>query len=163
MSLPTWITPVKGFKARFILDPDKFYPALLEELVGLYDPSIDGEGSYADVETDTHSAAFYKLFPGTIDRDNPDQYWLEVCHQMVKLDSLVALKAAKIHRVDVSTVYIIRGAEGHQERWGQKNHPAGSRYEAIRKFYASVKMADRRVAIEARQHYQHLRGFIPVG
>lgn len=128
MALPSWITPVEGFKARYVLDPDQFYPALLAEL---------------------------KV-------TEPDQYWLEVCHQLAKLDAQLAIAAAGRRRTDVSLVLIIRGGEGYKERWALAKHPKGERLEAIlKRTKGDRKLADKLIAGEAREHYKRLRGLLP--
>lgn len=127
--------PVEGFKHRYILDPDGFYPKILKELSDL---------------------------TGEFDPENPDQYWLEVTHQIAKLDAQVGIKAAGRGRNDVSLVLIIRGGEGYKDRWAQSQYPEGPRLKAILKqTKKDRKAADRVVAGEAREFYKKLRGFFP--
>lgn len=126
-TLPDWITPVEGFKHRYVLDPDKFYPAILKEL----------------------------------NVQDPDQYWLEITHQIAKLDAQIAIKAAGLARDDVSLVLIIRGDEGYKDRWALKNHDAGQMAAVLSKTNGDRKAADKIVAGVAREHYKRLRGFLP--
>lgn len=134
-ALPEWIKPVEGFKSRYVLDPDKFYPAILAEL-----------------------SKHYK----DLDPSKPDQYWLEVSHQVAKLDAQVAIRAAGLHRTDVSTVFIIRGGDGYKKRWALSEHPPGERLEAMLKSNnGDRKKTDKQIAKEARGIYKTLRGFLP--
>jgi hypothetical protein len=127
-SLPAWITRVEGFKARYVLDPDQFYPLLLSEL-GV---------------------------------TQPDQYWLEVAHQIAKLDAQFAIKAAGLFDPSVSLVLIIRGGEGFKDRWALSEHPVGELLTSVLKVTkGDRRRADKMIAAAARQQYKKLRGFLP--
>lgn len=160
MSLPDWMQPVKGFKHRYVIDPDLFYPRLLSELAVFYNrrtATSTRPGNYAQA-----GRFWLEDFAG-LDPEEPDQYWLEVCHHLAKLDAQVATKAAGRDRQDVSLVLIVRGTEpGYKARWARKEHEPGRRMAAIReKLKNDSKLIDRFIAGEARQHYKALRGFLP--
>lgn len=157
MPLPDWIKPVEGFKHRYVIDPDQFYPQLLSELAALYHSAGSRPGDYA------HVGRFWPEDFSGLNSEEPDQYWLEVCHQLIKLDAQVALAAAGKTRRDVSLVLIIRGSEpGYKDRWAMAQYKPGDRMAAIReKLKQTPKLVDRFIAGEARQHYKALRGFLP--
>jgi|GEM_PF-6319132 len=170
MALPKYLTKLSFFKARFRLDPDQFYPSLLQEFSALYqgDKKATAGRGYSDLLTDINSEDFSGLFFGTVDTKTPDRYWLEVCHQIVKIDSLLALRSEKLSRKDVSTVFVIQGSKpGYATRWSLKSHPEGDRYAALLEKYQEssdpIREVDKRIAVEARKHYKNLRGFFPEG
>lgn len=86
-----------------------------------------------------------------------DQYWLEVAHNVIKLDTQVAIAQSGLQPEGCVTV-IIRGAEGYKDRWGWRAHPPGKHAE-LRK--TDENLFARTVAVEARAHYKRLRGFVP--
>lgn len=134
--LPEWITQLDNYKARFVSDPDVFYPKILDEL----------EGRVFFLFGNKDDAI---VFEGDI-----DQYWLEVAHNVMKLDFSRAIKQANVDP-SVAPVNIVRGGEGYKDRWAQKNYKPG------RLGYLKKKHGDdawKQVAKETRYIYQELRG-----
>jgi len=167
-SLPSWIKQVKGFKCRFILDPDLCYPLVLDQLAKLY-PPVEGK---AAGEYETVAAGFSPgAFGGQVAKD---QYWLEVCHQIFKVDAVIAIKNAGLHNPTVATLLIVKGSKAdYKSRWALKAHPAGGRLAAIQEAAglskaksvddgkAVTSVSDKRIAGEAREHFKLLRGYFP--
>jgi len=85
---------------------------------------------------------FYPYFLKLFNVEQPDQYWLEVCYQCMKMDLQTAMGkfGFEIH---------CKGKEGHKDRWALKNHPRGKGPE-----FATQGR-------EARQHYVRIRGRLP--
>jgi hypothetical protein len=91
------------------------------------------------VDPDLAYPAFLKEF----NIDTPDQYWIEVCYQCIKLDLQVAFKGTGV-------LIVIRGKDAEAKmRWRLENHPEGKGVH--RATYGK----------EARDHYKRIRGFIP--
>lgn len=121
INLPAWATlkgKNRGGMPVIEVDPDKMYPALLEE---------------------------YGV-------DKPDQYWLEVCFQSMKLD---LQQAAGTIQIEIH----IRADGGRKERWRQDAHPEGKAQEKHNAHRSGVEAASR--GLEARHHYKKLRGVVP--
>jgi hypothetical protein len=95
------------------------------------------EGRIPVVDVDTHAA--YPEMLRELGVEQPDQYWLEVAYQCMKLDLQVAMRAPsfeiRMHDPD--------------KRWALKDHPEGRGIEA----------ADRGGG--ARAEYRRMRGFLP--
>lgn len=133
MSLPDWITKVHDNKYR--IDANARYPALLDELAEARDrlpEKREGEEAYI-----TALRSFQ--------RNNLDQYWLEVVYQFAKLDLRRALLLegespwpAEIH------------IDADKMQWRIAAYPMGRGVAA-----ASEE------GKEARKLYRYLRGFIP--
>lgn len=85
----------------------------------------------------------YPLFLKEFGINTPDQYWLEVCYQCMKLDIQVAFKGQGVR-------IIVRPKDAESKmKWRLDTHPVGKGIHAATK------------GREAREHYKRIRGFIP--
>ena len=98
---------------------------------------IERTGQVPAVDVDSNAA--YTAILAELKVDEPDQYWLEVAFQFIKLELQVAMRmfAFEIRIHDPA------------KRWAQSKHPAGR----------GAALASR--GMEAREHFRRLRGFIP--
>lgn len=96
-TLPAWLTPAPGKPGVFNVDPDKFYPEILDRLQAAPDVPYEGE---------------------------VDQYWLEVAYQCMKLDAQLFLRMSGLDpRPQQSLVLNIDG--GSKDKWAQKRYKPG--------------------------------------
>lgn len=105
------------------VDTDKAYPAVLKELADMGEVNMGTEEQPIMVECDP---------------SNPDQYWLEVAYQCIKMTlQKVAGMKIEIHFKDAT------------KKWAQKNFAEG------RGWFKATK------GLEARKHFQKVYGSLP--
>lgn len=130
--IPDWMTLNEDKPGVVTVDPDGFYPAILDELK-----------AHASVP-----------FDGTV-----DQFWLEVAHNFMKLDVQFALVSEKKDpRPEHTLVINVSGTGDYKAKWAQKDKPEG-RYGELREQHGAD--ADKAAAREAREYYKAVRGFLP--
>jgi hypothetical protein len=100
-----------------------------------------------DVDAD---AAYEAWFAELGVDEPPDQYWLEVAYQCIKMELQVAMRTFtfEIHVHDVG------------KKWAQSKYPKGRGAD-----YATMLVRDAKGKVlggrEAREHFKRLRGFVP--
>lgn len=79
----------------------------------------------------------------TLNLKKPNRYWLEVAYQFMKMDLQHAVGA-------FGFTINVQSGDGRKDRWSYKKFPGND---------ADVARATR--GLEARAHYERIRGFIP--
>lgn len=107
-------------------------------------PHENGRGTFV-IDPDIAYPAVFKALGA---KDAPDQYLIEVAYQCVKLatQELVANSALDPRRDGNALLIKIESADGRKERWALKAHPPGRGAAAATR------------GLEARGHYEHIRG-----
>jgi len=94
-----------------------------------------GKVPLIDVDAD----AAYEAFLSEMEPEKPDQYWLEVAYQCIKMELQLAMRtfAMEIRIHDLG------------KKWAQKNYPEGRGARAAT------------FGREARGHFKRIRGVLP--
>lgn len=147
--LPTWATAISAGKIE--IDAAKFYPEILEELwvdedwpVPLEPTEEGAEPTYADND---------KMYQG-LQREEIDQYWLEVALQVAKRDLQVAINNTDLMPAKGSALVII-----------VKDGTKASNKSGVSTYAQSAYLPGRGVekatkGKEARGHYDRIRGVL---
>lgn len=167
--MPKWATPIvaarEGRLPVYVVDPDKAYPALWEDLTKslkdvLARPNLAHDEAIAvanavlglppeadaEIAGDDKARQIAELVTAARERLADglalDAYWMEALYQFVKmrLQTVLGDFAFEIH---------IRGSGDYKNRWAQKTFTAGRGIEAATH------------GLEAREHFRRCHGFIP--
>jgi len=142
-------------KDTIYIDPDVAYPEFLADIKDLGEFEIRVPAPEGGEE---RIALEYK---------GPDQYWVEVCYNLAKLDSVFW---CSVCRRPAFRRRVIRSKNpNYKARWARDRLPRG-RMEIIEQKYGQVpgvpytgplSKAEAQVRREARQIFQRLRGAMP--
>lgn len=157
MQIPDYMVFSMDRPGVCIVDPDKFYPLFLEEIEGLGEFEIEVQrGPGGPTEK-------VKLrYEG-----EPDQYWLEVCVNFMKMDTVFWARMLKLGRIVERRV--LASSPDHKQRWAQSGKKPGRVAEIEARFGArnqhgtsgALSNADAQIRREAREIYKLVRGVVP--
>lgn len=154
INLPAWASfrldeggePKKhGASLVIDVDADAMYPAMLDAFRAAY--PLDGGPSKVPPEWRTKDGelrAEWKVALEDLHSEGPGAYWLECCHQAMKLELQLSVRSFALN-------IVVRSAE--KARWAQKAHKHG---REVRKA-AGGPTGGR----EAREHFRRVYGFLP--
>lgn len=153
MNTPEWMKFREDKPGVVECDPDGFYPAYLQEFADAGEFTV--EVQRAPNGPSEQVALKYE--------GEPDQYWLEIAFNFMKLDTSFWASLLKAKLIERRVV----GAAEHKARWTQAGKPPG-RYADIEARFGkrqpgagAISPADSQVRREARAIYRKLRGVLP--
>lgn len=109
----------------------------------------DRPGKIPLIDVDADGA--YESFLSELEVDQPDQYWLEVSYQCIKMELQLAMGSFAME-IRIHDHHEVQGEEGETiitKRWRQKDYPKG------RGTHPAT------FGREAREHFKRLRGRLP--
>lgn len=140
-------------KNWWIVDPDVAYPQWLKNLGDFYTKHPE---KLVEFSICSKAEDIEKELAGCTGK-SPNQYWLEVVYQCVKLECRAAFR---LTRKPGDNLFIkITGAEGFKDRWALKNHPDPHLQTKETGPIAKTSGVERATqGREARRHFRNVAG-----